>query len=84
MSLFISSRGLGNVLSGPLSTALLGHSPMYDVAKFGYGVKGYGPLILFSGCGMLLSTIAATYPHFAHKTIEVNITFGTTRRETVE
>ncbi|KAG9006361.1 hypothetical protein FRB94_000825 [Tulasnella sp. JGI-2019a] len=84
MSLFISSRGLGNVLSGPLSTALLEHSPMYDVAKFGYGLKGYGPLILFSGCGMLFSTIAATYPYFAHKTIEINITFGTTTRETVE
>ncbi|KIO32296.1 hypothetical protein M407DRAFT_57001, partial [Tulasnella calospora MUT 4182] len=32
-----AGRGLGNVLSGPLSTTLLKHSPLYDKARFGYG-----------------------------------------------
>ncbi|KAG8977429.1 hypothetical protein FRC05_001827 [Tulasnella sp. 425] len=73
MSLFIASRGLGNVLSGPLSTTLLKHSPLYDKAGFGYGLKGYGPLILFSGCGMLASTVAVCYPYFVGKTIDVSI-----------
>ncbi|KAG8932494.1 hypothetical protein FRC03_009421 [Tulasnella sp. 419] len=68
MSLFVASRGLGNVLSGPLSTSLLRHSPMYDRAAFGYGVKGYGPLILFTGSGLLVSTIAAAYPMFTRRT----------------
>lgn len=36
-----AGRGLGNVLSGPLSTTLLKHSPLYDKARFGYGLKGY-------------------------------------------
>jgi MFS family permease len=41
MSLFVASRGLGNVLSGPISTALMKHSPLENSARFGYGVKGY-------------------------------------------
>ncbi|KAG8926282.1 hypothetical protein FRC01_009062 [Tulasnella sp. 417] len=71
MSIFVSSRGLGNVLSGPLSTTLLNHSPLYDRARFGYGLKGYGSLILFSGCGMLASTVAVCYPYFLNKTVDV-------------
>ncbi|KAG8935189.1 hypothetical protein FRC01_007422 [Tulasnella sp. 417] len=77
MSLFASSRGLGNVLSGPLSTGLMRHSPFYDNVKYGYGVKGYGSLILFAGLGMLASTTAIAYPYFVGKTIDIEVPLST-------
>ncbi|KAG9016262.1 hypothetical protein FRB90_003584 [Tulasnella sp. 427] len=68
-----TGRGLGNVLRGRVSTLLLKHSPLYDTVKFGYGVKGYGPLILFTGFSMFASTFAATYPYFAGQPVGFNV-----------
>ncbi|KAG8951135.1 hypothetical protein FRC04_006794 [Tulasnella sp. 424] len=80
ISLFATSRGLGNVLTGPLSTVLLRHSPFYDTVSFGYGIKGYGSLILFAGLAMLASTAAITYPYFVGKTIDMDVPLGTMSR----
>lgn len=55
-------RGVGNVLSGVIAAKLSAHSPLYDKTSFGYGVKGYGPLILFTGTCMMASTMAVAYP----------------------
>ncbi|KIO32643.1 hypothetical protein M407DRAFT_241337 [Tulasnella calospora MUT 4182] len=82
MCLFVSSRGLGNVLSGPLSTGLMRHSPFDESVKYGYGVKGYGSLILFAGLCMLASTAAITYPYFAGKTIDIDVPLSTVSRFT--
>jgi len=60
-------RGIGNILAGPISARLLAHSPLYDTVPFGYGVKGYGALILFTGMAMLASTIAIAYPFFIRR-----------------
>ncbi|KAG9004943.1 hypothetical protein FRB94_001981 [Tulasnella sp. JGI-2019a] len=64
-SFFAASRGVGNVLSGIVASKLFAHSPLYGKASFGYGLKGYGSLILFTGVCMLASTIAIAYPLFS-------------------
>ncbi|KAG9030145.1 hypothetical protein FRB95_004283 [Tulasnella sp. JGI-2019a] len=66
-SLFAASRGVGNVLSGIVASKLFAHSPLYDKTSFGYGLKGYGSLILFTGVCMLASTIAVAYPLFSSR-----------------
>ncbi|KAG9004945.1 hypothetical protein FRB94_001983 [Tulasnella sp. JGI-2019a] len=66
-SLFSASRGVGNVLSGVVASKLFAHSPLYDKTSFGYGLKGYGSLILFTGVCMLASTIAVAYPLFSSR-----------------
>lgn len=43
-----AGRGIGNVVSGPLSEALVRGMPWKDHAGFAYGT-GYGPLIVFTG-----------------------------------
>ncbi|KAJ5581169.1 hypothetical protein N7450_007470, partial [Penicillium hetheringtonii] len=51
---FLSTgRGIGNVVSGPLSEALLKTDAWKGVAAKAYG-SGYGPLILFTGVSALL------------------------------
>lgn len=54
-------RGIGSVVCGPLSEAILGGSDGKDVvwgrAKLGYGT-GYGPLIVFTGLSGLLGGIS--------------------------
>ncbi|KAJ7782377.1 MFS general substrate transporter [Mycena maculata] len=57
LTVFIGGRGVGNVASGPVSTALMHRWALTDRTSFAYGLKGYGPLILFTG-GMLLMTTA--------------------------
>lgn len=37
-------------------------SPFYDQMSFGYGLKGYASLILFTGTCMMASTVAVAYP----------------------
>ncbi|KAG8878933.1 hypothetical protein FRB97_002079 [Tulasnella sp. 331] len=63
-SIFNASRGLGNVLSGLVAAKLIEHSPLEGKTSFGYGLMGYGSLILFTGGCMLASTIAVAYPLF--------------------
>ncbi|KAL2044944.1 hypothetical protein N7G274_002719 [Stereocaulon virgatum] len=46
--LLAAGRGIGSVVSGPLSEALLSDQPWRGEATLGYGT-GYGPLIVFTG-----------------------------------
>ncbi|KAI3607739.1 mfs monocarboxylate [Moniliophthora roreri] len=48
-------RGVGNTLSAPISAGLLHPSSLTNKTPFGYGLKEYGPLILFTGGTLLLS-----------------------------
>jgi MFS family permease len=48
-----AGRGIGNVVSGPLSEVLLRGNPWRMTADFAYG-SGYGPLIVFTGITALL------------------------------
>lgn len=51
---FLSTgRGIGNIVSGPLSEALLKRSAWKGVAAKAYG-SGFGPLIVFTGVSALL------------------------------
>ncbi|KAF7716590.1 Uncharacterized protein PECH_004399 [Penicillium ucsense] len=51
---FLSTgRGIGNIISGPLSEALLKGSPWQGLAAKAYG-SGFGPLIVFTGVSALL------------------------------
>ncbi|KAJ5900082.1 hypothetical protein N7495_004826 [Penicillium taxi] len=60
--LLSSGRGIGNIVSGPLSEALLHHHSWDGVAAKAYG-SGYGPLIVFTGISALSGGlgIAARY-----------------------
>lgn len=51
--LLSTGRGIGNIVSGPLSEALLKHHAWDGVAAKAYG-SGYGPLIVFTGVSCLL------------------------------
>ncbi|KAK1595385.1 major facilitator superfamily transporter [Colletotrichum navitas] len=48
-----AGRGVGNVISGPLSEALIKGAPWKGEAGFGYG-SGYGTLIVFTGVTALM------------------------------
>ena len=52
-----SGRGIGNILSGPLSTALVKGYPWQGVVGGAYG-SGYGVLIVFTGFTTLLGGIS--------------------------
>lgn len=49
-----TGRGIGNVVSGPLSEALVKGMPWMGMAGYGYGT-GYGPIIVFTGITAFLS-----------------------------
>lgn len=49
-----TGRGIGNIVSGPLSQALIKGMPWQGRAVGGYGT-GYGPLIAFTGTTAVLS-----------------------------
>ncbi|KAE9576833.1 MFS transporter asaE [Colletotrichum fructicola] len=48
-----AGRGIGNVISGPLSEALISGSPWKGELAHGYG-SGYGTLIIFTGVTALM------------------------------
>jgi hypothetical protein len=53
---------IGNIASGPISTALLRmSSSLSGNAKAAYGVEGYGALIIFTGAALLASGVSAGY-----------------------
>jgi MFS family permease len=56
LGLFSWGRGVGFVLSGPLSAALLNELPFKGDLKFGYG-SGYGAMILFTGISAFLALV---------------------------
>ncbi|KAG8532711.1 uncharacterized protein KY384_002588 [Bacidia gigantensis] len=51
--LLAAGRGVGSVISGPLSEALVAGRPWSGEAALGYG-SGFGPLIVFTGISMIL------------------------------
>ncbi|KAF9267456.1 MFS general substrate transporter [Marasmius fiardii PR-910] len=68
---YLGARGIGNVLSSPLSAALISPWELTDKVPYGYGLKGYfatvrpnflfyfqGPLIIFTGVSLLTSSLA--------------------------
>lgn len=55
--LLAAGRGVGSVVSGPLSEALLSERPWAGEAFAGYG-SGYGGLIVFTGVSAMLSGIS--------------------------
>ncbi|KAG5920961.1 hypothetical protein E4U53_003856 [Claviceps sorghi] len=54
MAVLAAGRGVGSVLSGPLSQALTGHAAWKGEAAAAYG-SGFGPLIVFTGVTAALS-----------------------------
>ena len=51
--LLAGGRGIGNVISGPLSVALVGEGGLGGSKEYGYGSM-YGMVILFTGITSLL------------------------------
>ncbi|KAF9022193.1 MFS general substrate transporter [Hymenopellis radicata] len=64
MALFVSGRGVGNVLAAPISEALLHPWAGTGKSEFAYGLGGYGPLILFTTATQLASVIGVVYKYF--------------------
>ncbi|KAK8869677.1 hypothetical protein IAR55_000245 [Kwoniella newhampshirensis] len=62
-ALFSLARGLGSIASGPLSSALISTDSMGG-AKGGYGVGGFGVLIIWTGAALVMSGVAAGYKGF--------------------
>lgn len=52
-----AGRGIGSVLSGPLSEALLHGKPWSGDTSLGYGT-GYGGLIIFTGVSAALGSVS--------------------------
>ena len=55
--LLSAGRGVGSVLSGPLSEALLSGKPWAEEAALGYGT-GYEGLIVFTGVSAMLGGVS--------------------------
>ncbi|KAF8893516.1 major facilitator superfamily domain-containing protein [Infundibulicybe gibba] len=64
LSVFLGGRGIGNVLAAPISSGLLHPWFLTGRSSTAYGVKGYGPLITFTGVILLISTFAVVYRSF--------------------
>ncbi|KAL0566651.1 hypothetical protein V5O48_015361 [Marasmius crinis-equi] len=60
-SIFVAGKGLGSILSAPIATALLHPWQLTDKSGSAYGLKGYGPLILFTGLSLLATSSASLY-----------------------
>lgn len=58
-----AGRGIGSVVSGPLSEALLSEKPWVGEAVAGYG-SGYGGLILLTGLSAMLSGVSWVWRRF--------------------
>ena len=58
-----AGRGFGNVISGPLSEALISGLPWKGKAGGGYG-SGHGPLIVFTGVTALLGGASVVWKQF--------------------
>jgi len=56
VSIYSFVRGIGNVLSGPISTLLLRHAQIDG--KLMYGVNGYGGLLIWTGSVIAIGSIA--------------------------
>lgn len=57
-----AGRGVGNVISGPLSEALIDGLPWKGEVGAGYG-SGHGPLIVFTGVTALLGGASVVWKH---------------------
>ena len=57
IGMLAAGRGVGSVVSGPLSEALLSEKPWIGEAAAGYG-SGYGGLIVFTGISAMLSGVS--------------------------
>ncbi|CDZ98726.1 Monocarboxylate transporter [Phaffia rhodozyma] len=80
-AIFVSTRGLGNILSAPISTGLLTAGQKgFASAKGAYGLSDYAPLILFTGATMMVSSFGACYAFFPKpdksETIEISVRTG--------
>lgn len=64
LGLLSTGRGIGNVVSGPLSEALIDKQAWKGVVSGGYGT-GYGPLIVFTGVSAFLGGVGVV----ARKTV---------------
>lgn len=55
-SLMGTSRGIGNVLAGPIASALLKNTD-----DLHYGARNYGPLIIFTGATLMASAVGSLF-----------------------
>ncbi|KAK0232825.1 MFS general substrate transporter [Armillaria fumosa] len=73
MCIFIAGRGVGNALAAPISSGLLHPWALTGKSEYPYALKGYGPLILFTGITLLSSMIGVVYRQFDTKLLRVSI-----------
>ncbi|SJL05286.1 uncharacterized protein ARMOST_08652 [Armillaria ostoyae] len=62
MCIFIAGRGVGNALAAPISSGLLRPWALTGKSEYPYALKGYGPLILFTGITLLSNIRDAQVP----------------------
>ncbi|KAK0208037.1 hypothetical protein DFS33DRAFT_1254957 [Desarmillaria ectypa] len=73
MCIFIAGRGVGNAMSAPISSGLLHPWALTGKSEYPYALKGYGPLILFTGIMLLSSMIGVVYRQLDVKVLRVSI-----------
>ncbi|KAJ3913037.1 MFS general substrate transporter [Lentinula edodes] len=61
MGIFIAGRGIGNVLAAPIASGLLHPWYLTEKSHAAYGFEGYGPLIIFTGVTLLVSSVGTGY-----------------------
>ncbi|KAF5337663.1 hypothetical protein D9758_013025 [Tetrapyrgos nigripes] len=61
LAIFLAVRGTGNILAAPLSGGLIRDWALTGRTGLGYGVGGYGPLIIFTGATLLASCFGIIY-----------------------
>lgn len=65
--LFSLMKGICSVAAGPISTLLLDRGAI-PTAKFGYGIKNYGSMLLFVGAVNVVGSLTSLcYRHQADK-----------------
>ncbi|KAF9071436.1 major facilitator superfamily domain-containing protein [Rhodocollybia butyracea] len=61
MSILFAGRGIGNVLAAPIASGLLHPWNLTNKSRTNYGFEGYGPLIIFTGLTLLVSSMGTGY-----------------------
>ncbi|KAF9065349.1 major facilitator superfamily domain-containing protein [Rhodocollybia butyracea] len=61
MSIFLGGKGIGNALAAPIASGLLHPWRLTNKSHTIYGFEGYGPLIIFTGLTLLMSSMGTGY-----------------------
>ena len=60
LGIFGFARGIGFIVSGPVSNVLLGSGHLWELRRTDFGIEGFGPVLLYTAGVMVLGNVCST------------------------